>query len=274
MSQRINPLLFRRPQNLGDSSFQQQIYNSSYFPYLSNQHEQATNYITNFMRQLGLSLHSFRFMKTAIGKCFIVIRYISINEPNKKSTLKLNFTQLEEAFVYGIVKIVKTDSVSVSFFDLGKDYNEISLPKNLTHTRSFYETLEIKKSMGLIIAQQGSAYFLANFIASKISILRSKINKKSQAQFLTLVKSLIFYVKNNTNANFEGIKIVVKGRINGVPKTKKWVIFEGVLSLQQTENNIDYSYVPSFTVYGIFGVKVWINYGKFLKNDKTRKDQI
>lgn len=269
MAQRTNPILFRRHKNFGDSSFKQQIYNSNYLPYLSNQHEQATNYITNFMRQSELSLHSFRFTKTITGKCFIIIRYISVNDFNKSCNSKLKFAQLEEAFAYGILKILKTDSVTVSFFDLGKSGNEASLPKNLVNARSFYEALEIKKSMNLIISQQGTAFFLANFISSKISNLRTKISKKNQAQFLTLVKNLISYARSKTNTNFEGIKIIVKGRINGIPKTKKWVIFEGVLSLQEMENNIDFFYVPSCTVYGVFGVRVWINYGKFLNNDKS-----
>lgn len=265
MAQKINPIIFRRSKNFRDSSFQQQVYKSNYLPYLSNQHEQITIYVSNFMRQSELNLHSFRFIKTTTGKCFIMINYISLNEFYKKNTSKLKFAQLEEAFVYGMMKVLKTDTISVTFFDLGKNENEISLPLNLVNARGGVYASEIKKSMNLINSQQGCAFFLANFISSKISDLRTKINKKSQAQFLTIIKSLISYVKNKTNKNFEGIKIVINGRINGIPKTKKWVIFEGVLSLQQMENNIDYSYVPSFTIYGVFGVKVWINYGKFEK---------
>ena len=67
-------------------------------------------------------------------------------------------------------------------------------------------------------------------------------------------------VEKQSNAN-EGLRVNIKGRINGVPRSKNWVAYEGKMSLQCIDAVVDYSYLPTHTVYGTFGVKVWINYG-------------
>ena len=78
---------------------------------------------------------------------------------------------------------------------------------------------------------------------------------------MIFIKTLINFVQAKNLVGIQGLKVTIKGRISGNPRSKIWSVSEGNLSLQKIKNEIDFYYVPSFTVYGTFGIKVWINYG-------------
>jgi ribosomal protein S3 len=91
--------------------------------------------------------------------------------------------------------------------------------------------------------------------------MRSRIDRKSQTRFLVFVNNLLEHVFKHNDLNIKGIRVNINGRVNGVPRSKSWCCSEGKMSLQRIDAKIDYYYLPSQTVYGTFGIKVWINYG-------------
>jgi small subunit ribosomal protein S3 len=58
----------------------------------------------------------------------------------------------------------------------------------------------------------------------------------------------------------KGIKIVVKGRINGSRRKRTYVIKKGYTSTQSFNNEISYYQEDCLTIFGILGIKVWIIY--------------
>src|SRR3990167_1950691 len=60
----------------------------------------------------------------------------------------------------------------------------------------------------------------------------------------------------------KGIKIGVKGRLNGVEIARAETTSEGKIPLHTLRANVDYAYVPAQTTYGVIGVKVWIYKGE------------
>lgn len=77
-----------------------------------------------------------------------------------------------------------------------------------------------------------------------------------------------------------GIKILVKGRLNGVEIARSEGVSEGKIPLHTLRANIDYAYVPARTTYGVIGVKVWIYKGEvfsrlseMIAHEKTEKTQ-
>lgn len=56
----------------------------------------------------------------------------------------------------------------------------------------------------------------------------------------------------------KGIKILIKGRLNGKPRSNYRIIQIGKISLQTIESVISHNQSTSFTPYGTFGIKVWI----------------
>ena len=68
-------------------------------------------------------------------------------------------------------------------------------------------------------------------------------------------------LKTLINSNFsfiKGVKIVIKGRINGKSRAKKKIIKIGYFPIQTFDSKINYSESTSYTQYGTFGIKVWV----------------
>jgi len=64
------------------------------------------------------------------------------------------------------------------------------------------------------------------------------------------------------NSEVKGIKIHVAGRLNGSEMARDESIKKGSLPLQTIRANINYAHVNAYTIYGVIGIKVWINKGE------------
>ena len=262
MAQKTSPILLRSLDKCDTFTFQQHSYCFRYVPYVLNEHDSVIFFITNFLRVSNLSLHSFRYSRNYTGTVLILVKYIPINYyVSRKWAINLCFSSLEKAFLQGISKILKDTSVIVSFLNISKLHkNIVLLPQTLFYSR-FFSVTDTRNSTQLLLSVKGSAYFLANLISSKLEIMRSKFDRRSQGRLLIFIKTLINFVQAKNLVGIQGLKVTIKGRISGNPRSKIWSVSEGNLSLQKIKNEIDFYYVPSFTVYGTFGIKVWINYG-------------
>ena len=58
--------------------------------------------------------------------------------------------------------------------------------------------------------------------------------------------------------NVEGVKIKMKGRLNGIERARKESAMKGRVPLQTLRAKIDYCYYAVQTVYGVLGIKIWI----------------
>lgn len=63
----------------------------------------------------------------------------------------------------------------------------------------------------------------------------------------------------------KGIRVQVKGRVNGSERSTKENFQAGSISLQTISVKIRYSYKPVFTIYGVCGLKVWMCFDKISK---------
>nr|QYB21034.1 ribosomal protein S3 [Austrocedrus chilensis]BBN66426.1 ribosomal protein S3 [Austrocedrus chilensis] len=59
-------------------------------------------------------------------------------------------------------------------------------------------------------------------------------------------------------ADVKGIKIKMKGRLNGIERARKESAIQGRVPLQTLRAKIDYCYYAVQTVYGVLGIKIWI----------------
>jgi len=69
-------------------------------------------------------------------------------------------------------------------------------------------------------------------------------------------------IQRATEGGAKGIKVIVKGRLNGVEIARTDTFTQGKIPLHTLRANIDYGYFPAWTTYGIIGVKVWIYKGE------------
>lgn len=81
--------------------------------------------------------------------------------------------------------------------------------------------------------------------------------------FLSSLKSVIMLIFSSgliNNEFIKGIKIIIKGRINGSRRKRIYTIKHGLSSTQSFSNQISYYQGDCLTIFGILGVKVWIIY--------------
>lgn len=95
--------------------------------------------------------------------------------------------------------------------------------------------------------------FIAKFF--KVFHRTRKINK--------FLRFLTEFIENTgseklKNTRIKGLKVSIKGRFSGAPRSKIRVFERGQIPLQTFKHEISYALTHSHTSYGVFGIKVWI----------------
>lgn len=73
-------------------------------------------------------------------------------------------------------------------------------------------------------------------------------------------------------ANAEGVKVTVKGRLNGAEIARSETIAQGKIPLHNLRADIDYSSIRAWTTFGTIGVKVWINRGEVFEKVEKKPE--
>jgi small subunit ribosomal protein S3 len=83
---------------------------------------------------------------------------------------------------------------------------------------------------------------------------------KRRASFRRTIKQR---AEGTMQAGAKGVKVIVSGRLGGAEMSRTESVIMGSIPLHTLEADVDYGFVPSFTTYGVIGVKVWIYRGLF-----------
>lgn len=126
----------------------------------------------------------------------------------------------------------------------------INLRKYKQH-KFFEETINL---LYVCLSNKNSSKMLAKYLAFEFQILRR------HNYFLRFIKNtLILFNKQNLFSKIWGIKIQIKGRLNGNSRAKNRIIQVAKKIPLLTKNlNIDHFEEISFSQNGTFGIKVWI----------------
>jgi small subunit ribosomal protein S3 len=76
---------------------------------------------------------------------------------------------------------------------------------------------------------------------------------------VSYIKAIKRAVEQTMKAGALGIKVKISGRLSGAEIARSEKYGEGKLPLQEMRANIDYALIKANTVYGVIGIKVWIN---------------
>jgi len=69
-----------------------------------------------------------------------------------------------------------------------------------------------------------------------------------------------------------GVKIMIKGRLDGNEIARKEWLRKGRIPLQTLRASIDYAQATAFTTYGTVGIKVWVYKKEEIKKEKREND--
>jgi ribosomal protein S3 len=137
---------------------------------------------------------------------------------------------------------------NVQFYRSTQKKTFISFQK-FKNTSFFKEGIELLFNVAYNI---NSATLLAKFIVFQLKKI------KRHKFLLSFLKQTLSFLLTSSLAKIKGVKIIVKGRLNGVPRAKHKIIVIGDVPVQTISTKLDYSQITTHNSNGSYGIKVWI----------------
>lgn len=176
-----------------------------------------------------------------------------------KSKEKLN---LKKDFL-NITNLLDTKNVTVTVKNLNLLINERELLvlfdvlkkySGKLFNKRIYLFCDVLKLLLLISEKKASVWSLIFVLAQAFKPLQ----KKQHGMFISFLKEIFnYFVKNN---KLIGVKIILAGRLKGKPMASFSKLNIGKIGLNTQRANIQNAQTHIYTIYGCFGLKLWINY--------------
>lgn len=272
MGQKVNPTLFRL-ESQKDWKFSHSERDFNETPYHVYENLQIKKFVERFFNECNLILHTLKLRKFE-GKTELLLLY------HKNPTTETN-TDIS-------LKPVTSKEVPYLTPDFSQNLTEILLPhiptkfrldvimqcvnnlplfvlKEHTHLRTFSAILyslrrhhkdtgfnDFINSVLVVVTKKDSAEFFSNTLAIRLA------ESKRHNSLLNLWRKSLFSLVNSPFSKIKGLKLQVKGRINGRPRAKSIKMTVGRVPSLTISSNIDYAKRTAYTNNGTFGVSVWI----------------
>lgn len=130
------------------------------------------------------------------------------------------------------------------------EFRNIVMQLRVYHNASFFK--EIINIFIVLLKNDLQVKILTEFIALKLSQI------KRHNYFLTFLKRIFILVIDSRIFNVKGVKLKIKGRFNGAPRSNTRLIQIGKVPLQTLSSRINYNCSVSYTANGTFGVQLWL----------------
>lgn len=274
MAQKTNPTIFQLSPNNSEWDLKYPEYNSEHISLFLYKTLKIKEYINH-----TLELQNFWVTDCKIeyqnNKLQIYISFFqkkntkkndgALNEHNSLINIKQIKTLLTQSLLISLSNYNVFKSITITTKNLNKNFLT-NIVKSKQYNKEFKNLLRKLKRFFRKTELQEHIYTL--FIVSTTknsSILLAKSikyyftqNKKGHNFFLSFLKKSLIILINSSISKIKGIKIVIKGRLNGKPRSNKTLIRIGMIPLQSLNNKIDYSETVAYTKNGTLGIKVWI----------------
>lgn len=198
------------------------------------------------------------------NKVSVFRKKLSLINKSLNNNFFLNFI-LKQFKMFSINSVVFNFSIinfrikkETSFFFFKKLKRFIPLLFN----RRFNLFIDFIKIISLFSNSQASAKVFLFFLQK----IFKNLTKKQHNQFLSFLKfcfHVLIYDLNNSKVvttPIKGIKLIINGKLKGKTRASSSTILVGQISTQTFNSKIDYSKAHIYTLYGVFGIKVWVSY--------------
>jgi ribosomal protein S3 len=148
-------------------------------------------------------------------------------------------------------------NIVMNFCCINKDltFLKFSQTKKFSLLQKFRNTPFLKEGIELLFHvayNKNSANLLVRFIALQLKKI------KRQKLFFSFLKQALSILIDSNFSKVKGVKIIVKGRLNGVPRAKHQIISIGDVPVQSISEDLDYSQTTVHNSSGSYGIKAWI----------------
>ena len=239
-----------------------------------------SNYIKQALRIKNVYIENMTFYLN--GKNLIVnlnLYYSSLKLSLLKKKFKPGFKLQNKKFLSNLhsknslfpkkfIKQNKLNNATIKFYNINKEINIqkaldiYKLIKNSIVTllkKKRYLLIDLIRVTSLLIEAKITIKIFALFIGQIFATL----SKKSHNRFFLILKKLfnIIIADKKVDQNItkiKGIKLKMAGRLRGKPRSDIKAITVGTVPLQSNSKHIEYFKQHVFTVYGAFGLKLWL----------------
>lgn len=181
----------------------------------------------------------------------------------KDRVAELNYTKFETDSIFGqvfeILNLFNDNNTNIvlNFCCINKDLYSLKLTqeKIFMSLQKFRNTPFLKEGVELllyVVYNSNSANLLAKFIAFQLKKI------KRHKFFLSFLKQSLTILSSSASSKIKGVKIVIKGRLNGVPRAKQKIIIVGDVPVQSISAKLDYFQTTIHNSNGSYGIKVWV----------------
>jgi ribosomal protein S3 len=296
MGQKVNPIVFRigfKQNEWKLKYFGKNKEESSYFLYQNLEIKKYLNIIFGFYgliindcfierSELKLHISVDFFITSKFSKKFIKSRR-SLRFKKIFFKIMLNNSDFKKKILDTIRKFTNIPKISIEFNDIQRIKYKKRNKSLLLKLKSFNGSTnlskkKVKKVNTLIytVIKKLGVYSRENFFQEAINIfimitlnnasatLLAKFiiiqmqSMKRHNRFLLFLKRIVVNFNKIPLSRINGIKIIIKGRFNGAPRSRNRIIQSGQVPLQKIDSNISYCNTKAFTIYGTFGIKVWV----------------
>nr|NP_066423.1 ribosomal protein S3 [Ochromonas danica]AAG18389.1 ribosomal protein S3 [Ochromonas danica] len=108
-----------------------------------------------------------------------------------------------------------------------------------------------------LVAKKKATIHLLIYI---LGLIFKPLHKKKHAIYLAFLKKLFSYLIFRKHSQIKGVKLIIAGRLKGKTRAKTSKFILGKIPLSSEKEKIKASQTHIYTVYGCFGLKLWVNY--------------
>jgi len=132
--------------------------------------------------------------------------------------------------------------------------------QNLLFARRFHLFMDFLKIASLFITKKIRSNTFLIILGTIFKILPKKLH----AKFFAFLKTLLRFLIQHKGTKIEGVKFTIAGKLRGKLRSSSLRMLIGKLWNQSIISEIDFAKVHVHTLYGCFGLKIWIKYKKTL----------
>lgn len=184
---------------------------------------------------------------------------------NKKSIISknLHFVAIWKKCLF----LLKKNLVIIDFVNLNKYtnskkkqfiflYNKFKYIISKLFPRRFSFFIDFLKITSLFVNKKVSLSFYLKVVSFIFKILQ----KKRHTLFISFMEQFFQILINDKifNKNLIGVKFVISGRIKAKPRAKSLYFQLGSTPTQTLNKETHFAYTHVYTIYGVFGFKMWV----------------
>lgn len=127
---------------------------------------------------------------------------------------------------------------------------QLKVLKRFNRLPIFKESLEL---LIFIVGTQKTSKLFAMFLSKQFQKI------KRQNFFLKFIRQVFTVLIKSPFSKYRGIKIIISGRLNGVPRAKHKIITIGDVPVTSIITKLDYAQTFCHNSNGSYGIKIWMS---------------